>query len=70
MAAEELTGRPTPGLPADRIDALTKRIAYLERQKASFLQQESQDGLDAITRDLAEARRQLLEWQHQNENRN
>ena len=74
MAVEEAIGRPLAGNPAERIDALQKRIQYLLTAIENLTVQEPSEFGQAATasyrRDLIEARRQLAEYQHQNEARN
>ena len=67
MAAEEVTGKPFAGHPAERIAALTKRIAYLQKQLRALGGTEAQTSGAAgkVAQDLAEARRQLAQWQAQ-----
>jgi hypothetical protein len=62
IAVEEFTGRPMPGNPAERIDALQKRIAYLEEQRRRSLNADEPLRTALLRRtdaDLAEAHRQL-----------
>jgi hypothetical protein len=72
MAVEESLGRPLAGNPADRMEALQKRIAYLQKQRKQLLSGTdlSDDALDGNAKDLAEAQRQLKEWKAQHEGRN
>jgi hypothetical protein len=79
MELEQTHGHPLAGNPAERIVALTKRIAYLEDQLKRAMGIDATPGEDdlvknaVITRtkaDLTEAKRQLTEWQTQHEGRN
>ena len=67
MAAEELTGQPTLGTPADRIEALEKRIVYLQNQLKALdeVGEREVTGGFKVAKDLAEARVQLSHWQAQ-----
>jgi hypothetical protein len=72
MAVEEMTGKPFPGKPEERIEALQKRIDYLRSQLDELSRAGAREFAAAskITQDLAEARRQLSEFQAQHEGRN
>ena len=79
MGVEEFLGRPLSGKPEDRIDALHKRIAYLQAAIESFnlrSEPESEWGQPAIDArnsyraDLTKAQRLLKEWQTQRDGRN
>jgi hypothetical protein len=73
MAVEEALGHPPPGTPAERIEALKRRIAYLQEQLAAFQEQTDPDAELAagkVAHDLINARRQLAEWEHQQGARN
>jgi hypothetical protein len=73
IGAEELLGHPISGNPAERIEALQKRIAYLEdqRRRGEHTDEPLKSALLQRTdSDLAEARQQLKEWQAQHEGRN
>jgi hypothetical protein len=69
MATEEMTGHPFPGKPDERIEAIKKRIAYLENQK-SAAEERMDRSFESLAKDLAEARKQLSEWQAQHKGRN
>jgi hypothetical protein len=66
-AAEELTGQPTPGTPADRIEALEKWIVYLQNQLMALDEAGKREvsGGSKVAKDLTEARVQLSHWQAQ-----
>ena len=72
MAVEELTGRPIPGTPAERIEALTKRVVYLQNQLRELDAAGAREftGANKVAKDLAGAQRQLKEWKAQHEGRN
>ena len=79
MGAEEFLGRPVAGNPDERITALQKRIEYLEGckrlltanvERGKVSPSDAQASAQSFDRDLAEARRQLAEWQHQHKGRN
>ena len=70
---EGTLGHPMSGNPAERIEAIEKRIAYLEDQRRCS--EHADDPLrSALIRrtdaDLAEARQQLKEWQTRHQGRN
>jgi hypothetical protein len=67
MAAEEILGHATPGNPAERIEALKKRIAYLQNQLREL---DDAGGASKVAQDLTEARRQLAEFQRLDQGRN
>ena len=84
MAVEEATGKDTPGSPAERIEALKKRIAYLEQQLAALihhadvnpvnqgaiLDQADIGAISHVQKDLTNARSQLIYWRALHEGRN
>jgi hypothetical protein len=73
MAVEEFFGRPMSGNPAERVEAIQKRILYREEQRRCSAQGDEplrKALLQRIDDDLAEARKQLKEWQSQHEDRN
>ena len=73
MATEELLGRPLAGNPSERIQAIQKRIVYLQDQRRRTENTEEPGRsklLGRIDADLAEARQQLAEWQKQHQERN
>ncbi len=73
VGAEELLGHLISGNPTERIEALQKRIAYLEdqRRRCEHTDEPLKNVLLLRTdADLAEARQQLKEWQAQHEGRN
>jgi hypothetical protein len=68
MVVEEALGHPPAGPPAERIEALQKRVAYLKQQLAAIEDLPDADAvqyLNGIVRDLKDARRQLAEQEHQ-----
>ena len=67
MAAEEFTGKDTPGTTEQRIVALNKRIIYLQHQLQSL---DESTGASKVAQDLAEARQQLARWTALREGRN
>jgi len=73
MRLEGLLGHPLAGNAAQRIEAMKKRIAYLEDQRRCS--EHTDEPLKTalfrrIDADLAEARQQLKEWQAQHQGRN
>jgi hypothetical protein len=58
MGVEEPLGHPFPGDPAERIETLKKRIAYLQTTG----QEAEGEILASINHDLAEAHQQFVEW--------
>ena len=73
MATEESLGHPLAGNPAERIEAIKKRIAHLEDQRRRNNNTEEPLKTALLRRtdsDLAEARQQLAEWEKQHEERN
>jgi hypothetical protein len=80
MVKEELEGHPIKGHPDDRIVAIKQRIKYLRGCVSDLLSQCDDSGgqMDRVTndmlqsykRDLAEASKQLTEWQLQQQSRN
>lgn len=64
---EEVTGKPFPGNPAERVVALTKRVAYLEDQLRGLA---GEDGSEKVAQDLADARKQLIYWRTLDQGRN
>ena len=73
IGIEEALGHPMSGNPAERIEALQKRIAYLEGQRRCGEHADEPLRTALLHRtdaDLAEARQQLKEWQTQHEGRN
>jgi len=69
MAVEEMTGKPFPGKPEERVEALKRRIDYLSCRILS-LDPADQDLLKRYSQELAEAKKQLTEWQAQHKGRN
>jgi hypothetical protein len=67
MGVEDALGHAFPGTPAQRVEAIKKRISYLEQQKRVAADAGSEA---AYNTDLAEARQQLVEWQKQKEGQN
>ena len=75
MGAEELLGHPIPGPAAERLAAIRARIASLQAQKVRLLKictnsPGDQVLLKSLNQDLAEAKKQEREWQHQLDARN
>jgi len=79
MAVQESLGRPLAGNPAERAEALSKRILYLENILERYLtrlegqsewSQADRDTIESLRRDLEEAVHQFREWQTQHEARN
>lgn len=74
MAVEELTGKPTAGNPAERIEALKKRIIFLEAERRTALDRpddvDRAEWLAANQQDLDNARRQLADFKAQHDGRN
>jgi hypothetical protein len=60
MGVEDALGHAFPGTPAQRVEAIKKRIKYLEQQMRGAA---DADSVAAYKTDLAEARQQLVEWQ-------
>src|SRR5579859_456204 len=67
MAVEEVTGKPFPGNSEERTQALKNRICYLETQLRNLGDEETRSKFSA---ELAEAKKQLAEWQAQHKGRN
>jgi len=67
MAAEELLGEDTPGTPEDRIEALKKRVAYLE---GHLREAEDDQVIASFKKDLTAAQQQLARLQAVHESRN
>jgi hypothetical protein len=70
---EGALGHPISGNPAERIEAIEKRIAYLEDQRRCAEHTDEPLRTPLLRRtdaDLAEARQQLKEWMAQNKGRN
>jgi hypothetical protein len=72
MAVEEQVGHAMPGIPAERIDALTKRIEYINQQIviAAGMTNRQDDELKRLNNELAAAKQQLEHWKIQHEGRN
>jgi hypothetical protein len=73
IRSEKILGHPLAGKPAERIEAMEKRIAYLEDQRrcSEHTDEPLRSALfRTIEADLAEARQQLKEWQAQQQGRN
>jgi len=72
MVVEELTGRSIPGTPAERIEALTKRVVYLQNQLKELDAAGVREftGVGKVAKDLADAQRQLKGLKAQHEGRN
>jgi hypothetical protein len=73
MAIEELQGgKPLAGAgPAERIEALTKRIAYLEQERIDLLKINADEPtLSRNAREHAAAVQQLKDWQTLHQGRN
>lgn len=73
IAVEKALGRPFSGNLAERIQALEKRIAYLndQRRRSEHTGEPLRTALLRCTdADLTEAKQQLKEWQTQQEGRN
>lgn len=71
MAVEEFLGRPMAsgrGAAAERIEAITKRVAYLREQLVN--PKVTDVHRVRVNSDLAEAEQQLSEWKRQAEGRN
>jgi hypothetical protein len=72
MAVEEFLGRPLSDNPEERVVALQRRITYLEDERTLLdpTDEAHADLWKRNTDELAEARRQLAEWQTQHGGRN
>lgn len=81
MAVEEVTGRPFPGKPEERVGALKARISYLESHITSMrergpaggpinFKESDREVFERYQRELAEAKLQLSQWKAQHEGRN
>lgn len=74
MAVEEVTGKPFPGEPEDRLEALKKRVRHLESEvnllTRGDLTPYDEDELKRLRDELDEAKKQQAEWQAQHESRN
>ena len=72
MAVEESLGHPIPGSPQERMEALTRRIKYLDDQMeaAKMLREQDYAEQQRLQRELAAAKEQLQHWKTQHEGRN
>ena len=77
MAVEEMMGRPFPGKPEERIDAIKKRIAYLHGllleitgRNPHAMSKIDSEMYSKTLEELANAKLQLQDWQAQHEGRN
>src|SRR5579859_1278147 len=75
MAVEEITGKPFPGNSEERTQALKNRICYLETQLRNLEDEKNRlrsfrETRAKLSGELAEAKKQLAEWQTQHEGRN
>jgi hypothetical protein len=78
MAMEDFLGHPLPGNPQERLHALRRRLEYLKGAKLKCLAL-MEDGNDydqatklltEVNADIAEAKKQIGEWQAQYQGRN